>query len=66
MSGKGDKRRPTDEAAYADNYERIFGNGVHRLPGTQRGGETATQAGVGQGKQGAGQDEAVSEMDAAK
>ena len=28
MSGKGDKRRPTDEAAYSDGWERIFGNGL--------------------------------------
>ena len=26
--GKGDKRRPTDEAAYAANWERLFGAGV--------------------------------------
>lgn len=25
MSGKGDTRRPGDEAAYRDNYDRIFG-----------------------------------------
>lgn len=25
MSGKGDKRRPTDEAAYGDGWDRIFG-----------------------------------------
>jgi len=25
MSGKGDTRRPTDEAAYADGWDRIFG-----------------------------------------
>ena len=25
MSGKGDNRRPTDEKAYSDNYDRIFG-----------------------------------------
>lgn len=25
MSGKGDGRRPTDEKAYSDNYDRIFG-----------------------------------------
>lgn len=25
MSGKGDTRRPTDETAYADGWDRIFG-----------------------------------------
>ena len=24
MAGKGDKRRPTDEKRYADNYDAIF------------------------------------------
>ena len=31
MSGKGDKRRPTDEAAYADGWERIWGNPAEAL-----------------------------------
>lgn len=26
VSGKGDKRRPTDESAYGDGWDRIFGN----------------------------------------
>jgi hypothetical protein len=25
MSGKGDKQRPTDHAAYSSNYDAIFG-----------------------------------------
>lgn len=25
VSGKGDKRRPTDESAYGDGWDRIFG-----------------------------------------
>ena len=25
MNGKGSKRRPTDEKAYAENWERVFG-----------------------------------------
>jgi hypothetical protein len=27
MSGKGSKRRPTDEAAYAEGWERLWGAG---------------------------------------
>ena len=26
MSGKGDKRRPTDEAAFSEGWDRVFGN----------------------------------------
>lgn len=28
MSGKGSKRRPTDEAAYASGWDRIFSKGT--------------------------------------
>lgn len=32
MSGKGDKRRPTDEPAYEDGWERIFGKARENTP----------------------------------
>jgi hypothetical protein len=36
VSGKGSRRRPTNEAAYMDNYERIFGrNPVRRVESTR-------------------------------
>lgn len=66
MNGKGDKRRPTDEAAYADNYERIFGNGVRRVSGTKRGSETAGPISLGQGEPASRKGEAIPEMDASE
>lgn len=30
--GKGDKRRPTDEAAYAEGWERIWGQSRRSVP----------------------------------
>lgn len=41
MSGKGDKRRPTDEAAYSDGWERIFGNGLPSVREDSQNGESS-------------------------
>lgn len=30
--GKGDARRPTDDDAYAEGYDRIFGRKPHDAP----------------------------------
>jgi len=32
MNGKGDKRRPTDEKRFSDNYDKIFGSDKVYIP----------------------------------
>lgn len=40
MSGKGDKRRPTNESLYRIEYERIFSKPIGDPKGTNDHGET--------------------------
>lgn len=56
MNGKGSKRRPTDEAAYAAGFERIFGkrNGMQRVREAQADAEGAEGQEEAQGPAGTG------------
>jgi hypothetical protein len=55
MSGKGSKRRPTDEAAYAEGWERLWGSpdAVRTVPETAGSDQAGSQE-AGRGNEAGG------------